>query len=78
MQRSSPGHMLPSPMRRAATDLRSIFVGNLPHSALEAELWDLFHVYGHILHIEIIRKPSVNCWSSKMLDVLTGYYKDFG
>ena len=48
-------------MRRATmTDLRSIFVGNLPASINEEQLFHLFDVYGAIQHIEIVRKPSAN------------------
>ena len=53
--------MLPSPMKRATTtDLRSIFVGNLPANINEEQLFHMFDIYGAIRHIEIVRKPSAN------------------
>ena len=61
-QRLSPARSLVSPqaaMRRAA-DLCSVFVGNLPSDATDDKLRELFGMYGRILHIEIVRKPSVN------------------
>ena len=59
--RQSHGHVIPSPMRRTTTtDLRSIFVGNLPASINEEELFHMFEPYGPIQHIEIVRKPSAN------------------
>ncbi|KAL9132292.1 MAG: hypothetical protein Q9175_006532 [Cornicularia normoerica] len=63
MQRSSPGRMLPSPQyasRRANADLCSIFVGNLPPDATDAQLRDMFSMFGPINHVEIVRKPSVH------------------
>lgn len=47
-------------MRRATTDLRSIFVGNLPATITEEQLFHMFEIYGAIQHIEIVRKPSAN------------------
>ncbi|KAL6713555.1 hypothetical protein ACLMJK_009020 [Lecanora helva] len=59
--RQSPGRIYPSPMRRAiTTDLRSIFVGNLPANINEEQLFHMFDAYGAIQHIEIVRKPSAN------------------
>ena len=59
--RQSPGRMLPSPLRRATTtDMRSIFVGNLPANINEERLFRMFDIYGVIQHIEIVRKPSAN------------------
>ena len=45
---------------RRATDVCSIFVGNLPPSADEQELRQLFGQFGRINSVEIVRKPSVN------------------
>lgn len=67
IQRPSPGRMLPSPMRRAATDICSIFVGGLPPHATQERLREMFQVYGQTLHIELIQKPSVNSMSSSSL-----------
>ena len=63
-QGRSPGRMLPSPMRRGVTDMCSIFVGGLPPNATQDRLREMFQVYGQILHIELIQKPSVNSVSS--------------
>lgn len=63
MQRSSPGRMLPSPQsasRRANADQCSIFVGNLPPNATDSQLRELFSTFGPIIHVEIVRKPSVH------------------
>lgn len=63
MQRSSPGHILPSPQyasRRANADLCSIFVGNLPPNATDPQLREIFSIFGPITHVEIVRKPSVH------------------
>ena len=67
MQRSSPGHLLPSPQsasRRANADLCSIFVGNLPINATDTQLREIFSVFGPITHAEIVRKPSVHGMSA--------------
>ena len=67
-QRLSPARSLISPqaaMKRAA-DLCSVFVGNLPSDATDDKLRELFGMYGRIMHIEIVRKPSVN---GKLLSV---------
>ena len=64
MQRSpgQPGASFPSPQMamRRATDVCSIFVGNLPPSADEEQLRQLFGQFGRINQVEVIRKPSVN------------------
>ncbi|KAL9006147.1 MAG: hypothetical protein Q9188_001116 [Gyalolechia gomerana] len=60
--RFSPARLSDSPqalMRRAA-DLASVFVGNLPPNATEDRVREVFGLYGRIVQIEIIRKPSVN------------------
>ncbi|KAL8953972.1 MAG: hypothetical protein Q9222_000182 [Ikaeria aurantiellina] len=54
-----PGNSPQAMMRRAA-DMCSVFVGNLPPDATEDKLRELFGMYGRILQIEIVRKPSVN------------------
>ncbi|KAL9127080.1 MAG: hypothetical protein Q9217_003982 [Psora testacea] len=48
----------PVAVRRNA-DARSIFVGNIPQHITEAQLGNLFQMYGRIMHCEIIRKPSL-------------------
>lgn len=59
--RLSPGRMLPSPVRRSTTtDMRSVFVGNLPPTITEEQLFQMFDIYGAIQNIEIVRKPSTN------------------
>lgn len=60
--RLSPGRMLPSPVRRATTttDMRSVFVGNLPATITEEQLFQMFDIYGAIQNIEIVRKPSTS------------------
>lgn len=58
--RQSPARFLASPMRRAATDLCSIFVGNLPPNITQEQLFHIFGMHGTIQNIEIIRKPSAN------------------
>ncbi len=63
MPRLSPARYSGSPqaaMARRASDMCSIFVGNLPPDATDDKLRELFGMYGRILHIEIVRKPSVN------------------
>lgn len=63
MQRRSPGGALRSPQsasRRAVADMRSIFVGNLPSDVTEALLFDMFLMFGTILHIDIVQKPSAD------------------
>lgn len=45
---------------RRAADRCSIFVGNLPTDATDDKLQELFGVYGRIVHIELLRKPSVS------------------
>ena len=63
IQRSTPGRMLPSPQyatRRANADLCSIFVGNLPADAADVQLRDMFSMFGPIINVEIVRKPSVH------------------
>lgn len=55
MQRSSPTAIMYSPERRGA-DGGSIFVGNLPSDAMREGVHQIFGVYGHILHIELVRK----------------------
>ena len=70
MQRSSPGRMLPSPQsasRRANADLCSIFVGNLPPNATDPQLREMFSIFGPIIHVEIVRKPSVHGTSISFL-----------
>ncbi|KAL9030002.1 MAG: hypothetical protein Q9196_001832 [Gyalolechia fulgens] len=60
--RFSPARLNDSPqalMRRAA-DLASVFVGNLPPNATEDRVREVFGLYGRIVQIEIVRKPSVN------------------
>ncbi len=53
--------MSTSPIRLATTtDLRSIFVGNLPATVTEEQLFHMFDIYGAIQHIEIVRKPITN------------------
>jgi len=48
-------------MRLATTtDLRTIFVGNLPATITEEQLFHMFDIYGGIQHIEIVRKPTTN------------------
>ena len=69
MQRS-PGQFVsnltsPQGAMRRATDVCSIFVGNLPPSADEQELRQLFGQFGRINSVELIRKPSVNGKSLK-------------
>ncbi|KAL8734416.1 MAG: hypothetical protein Q9181_003219 [Wetmoreana brouardii] len=64
--RFSPGGLGVSPqespqaMMKRITDLSSIFVGNLPVDATDDKLRELFGLYGRIVQIEIVRKPSVN------------------
>ncbi len=59
--RQSPGQISTSPMRLATTtDLRTIFVGNLPATITEEQLFHMFDIYGGIQHIEIVRKPTTN------------------
>ncbi|KAI4110648.1 MAG: hypothetical protein LQ339_001224 [Xanthoria mediterranea] len=63
MPRLSPARYSGSPqaaMARRASDMCSIFVGNLPPDATDDKLRELFGMYGRIVHIEIVRKPSVN------------------
>ncbi|KAL8733622.1 MAG: hypothetical protein Q9166_002032 [cf. Caloplaca sp. 2 TL-2023] len=63
MPRFSParyGGLPQAGMVRRAADLCSIFVGNLPPDATDDKLRELFGMYGRIVHIEIVRKPSVN------------------
>ncbi|KAL8659689.1 MAG: hypothetical protein Q9226_000314 [Calogaya cf. arnoldii] len=63
MPRVSPARYAGSPqaaMVRRASDMCSIFVGNLPPDATDDKLRELFGMYGRIAHIEIVRKPSVN------------------
>ena len=63
IQRSTPGRMLPSSQyatTRANADLCSIFVGNLPPDAADAQLRDMFTMFGPIINVEIVRKPSVH------------------
>ncbi len=64
MQRSPglPGSNFTSPqaVMRRATDICSIFVGNLPPSADEEQLRQVFGQFGRINQVEIVRKPSVN------------------
>ena len=70
MQRASPGRMLPSPQsasKRANADLCSIFVGNLPPDATDAQLREIFSMFGPITHVEIVRKPSVHGTSILLL-----------
>ncbi|KAL9609965.1 MAG: hypothetical protein Q9167_005293 [Letrouitia subvulpina] len=60
--RYSPKNGLNSPQAtiRRAADRCSIFVGNLPTDATDEKLQELFGVYGRIIHIELLRKPSIN------------------
>ena len=70
MQRSSPGRIFPSPQsasRRANADLCSIFVGNLPSDATDAQLREVFSIFGLITHVEVVRKPSVHGRSTLFL-----------
>ncbi len=64
MQRSpgqlGSGFTSPQVAVRRATDICSIFVGNLPPSADEEQLRQLFGQFGRVNQVEIIRKPSVN------------------
>ena len=64
MQRSpgqlGSGFTSPQVAIRRATDICSVFVGNLPPSAEEEQLRELFGQLGRINQVEIIRKPSVN------------------
>ncbi|KAI4264603.1 MAG: hypothetical protein L6R38_001641 [Xanthoria sp. 2 TBL-2021] len=63
LPRLSPGRYGGSPQAaivRRASDICSIFVGNLPPDATDDKLRELFGMYGRIAHIEIVRKPSVN------------------
>jgi RNA recognition motif-containing protein len=62
VHRPSPSHGYASPQAaiRRASDLCSIFVGNLPADVDEAALREVFRAHGHIHQIEIIRKPTVN------------------
>ena len=70
--RQSPGHVLPSPLRRTTiTDLRSVFVGNLPANITEDQLYHMFDIYGPIQHVEIVRKPSAN----SMMLVCSAFHK---
>ena len=63
--RQNPGRSFPSPLRRAtAVDLRSIFVGNLPASINKDQIAHMFGIYGFILDIEIVQKPSANSEST--------------
>lgn len=48
-------------------DICSVFVGGLPPHATQERLREIFQVYGQILHIELIQKPSVNRMSSSSL-----------
>ncbi len=57
-------------MRRGTTtDLRSIFVGNLPANIIEEQLFHMFDIYGAIQHIEIVRKPSANRKLGTLVDL---------
>ena len=58
--RLSPGRTLASPLRRVATDLCSIFVGNLPATISQEQLFHMFDKYGPIQNIEIVRKQSAH------------------
>ncbi|KAL9587209.1 MAG: hypothetical protein Q9212_000368 [Teloschistes hypoglaucus] len=60
--RFSPNRMGDSPqaMMRRAVDSTSVFVGNLPFGTTEDKLRELFGVYGRIVNIELVHKPSVN------------------
>lgn len=60
IQRPSPGRMLATLTRQAATDMCSIFVGGLPSYANEDCLRDMFQVYGRIVNIDLIQKSSVS------------------
>lgn len=68
-QRFSPARLGHSPqaMMTRATDMCSIFVGNLPHTVNEDQLRELFGLYGRIAHIELVRKPSANGQSALRL-----------
>lgn len=72
MARSTPGNInhnfvSPQTAMRRATDLCSIFVGNLPPNTEEEHLRELFGAYGRISHVEIVRKPSVNGGCNEIL-----------
>ncbi|KAL8942421.1 MAG: hypothetical protein Q9216_001685 [Gyalolechia sp. 2 TL-2023] len=60
--RFSPARLSDSPqaLTRRAADVASVFVGNLPPNATEDRVREVFGLYGRIVQIEIIRKPSVN------------------
>lgn len=47
-------------MMRRAVDSTSVFVGNLPFGTTEDKLRELFGMYGRIVNIELVHKPSVN------------------
>lgn len=44
---------------RQTLDRSSIFVGNLPAHLTQDHLALMFQGYGRILHVEVIRKPSI-------------------
>ncbi|KAL8661369.1 MAG: hypothetical protein Q9202_005671 [Teloschistes flavicans] len=60
--RISPDRMGDSPqaMMRRAVDSSSVFVGNLPFGTTEDKLRELFGMYGRIVNIELVHKPSIN------------------
>lgn len=60
--RFSPNRMGDSPqaVMRRTVDSTSVFVGNLPFGTTEDKLRELFGMYGCIVNIELVHKPSVN------------------
>ncbi|KAL8691632.1 MAG: hypothetical protein Q9218_003187 [Villophora microphyllina] len=50
----------PQAMVRHTIDSASVFVGNLPFGTTEDKLRELFGMYGRIVNIELVHKPSVN------------------
>ena len=44
---------------RQSVDKYSIFIGNLPPYLTQDQLGSMFQGYGRIVHIEMIRKPSI-------------------
>ena len=51
--------MLTPPSARRNADTRSIFIGNVSSHMSEEQLISMFQPYGRILHVEIVRKPSM-------------------
>lgn len=54
---------------RSTTDQKSIYVGNLPESTTEAQLKEIFDVYGEIKGCNVIRKPISGMHPGRIMNV---------